>query len=164
MGHAGGQAHQHRNAESLREVERRADHVVGLLLRRGLEDGDQREFAVEARVLFVLRRVHRGVVGRHDDQTAVGAGHRRVDEGVGGDVHADMLHADQGALAGKRHAERLLHGGLLVGRPRAVDAAFGRKRVSLNVLRDFRGGRARVGVDARKSGVESPQREGFISQ
>ena len=115
VGHAGGHAHQYWNLVLFREVEGRADHVVGLLLGRGFERGDEGELPVEARVLFVLRGVHRGVVGHHDNQTAVGAGHARVDEGVGGDVQSDVFHADHGPFADERHAEGLLHGRLFVG-------------------------------------------------
>ena len=164
VGHARGQAHQYGDVEALRVVEGVAHHVVGLLLGGGLEDRDEGEFAVEARVLFVLRRVHRRVVGRDDHQAAVGSGHARIDKGVGGDVHADVLHADQRPFAAERHAEGLFHGGLLVGRPFAVDVSLGSERVVLDVFRDFGGGGAGIGVDARQTGMEGAQCEGFISE
>ncbi len=154
VGHAGRQAHQYGNAVFLREVERGLHHLVGLLLRGGLERRDKGELAVEARVLLVLRRVHRGVVGRDHDQPAVGAGHRRIDECVGGDVHAHVLHADQRPFSGKRHAQRLLHRRLLIGRPCAVDAPLGGERMSLYIFGDFGRRRARIGIYARQSGVE----------
>ena len=164
VGHAGGQAHQYGNAVALREFEGLLHHLVGLLLRRGLEDGDERELAVKARVLLVLRGVHRGVVCRHDHQAAVGPGHRRVDEGVGRHVHAHVLHADQRPLAGERHAEGLLHGGLFVGRPEAVDAPLLGEGAALDVFGDFGRGGTRVGVDARQTRVEGSQCESFVSE
>jgi len=164
MGHAGRQAHQHRNPEPLREVEGGLRHVVCLLLVRRLEGRHEGEFPVEARILFVLRRVHRGVVGCHDHQPAVGSGHRRVDEGVGRHVQPHVFHADQRALAGERHAERLLHGCLFVRRPRAVHVALRSQGMLLDVFRDFGRGCARIGIDTRQSRVERPQCEGFVSE
>ena len=164
MGHAGRQAHQRRDAVALRQPERLLHHVVGFLLGRGLEDRHSGEFAVEARILLVLWRVHRGIVGRHDDQTAVGSRHGRVDERVGRDVHPYVLHADQRPLSGERHAQGFLHGGFFVGRPRAVDAALRGERMELDVFGDFGRGGARVGVHARQTCVEGSQRESFVSE
>jgi len=48
MGHAGRQAHQHRNPEPFREVEGGLRHVVCLLLVRRLEGRHEGEFPVEA--------------------------------------------------------------------------------------------------------------------
>ena len=164
MGHAGRQTHQYGNTVLLREVEGRLHHVVGLLLVRRFEGRHEGELAVKARVLLVLRRVHRRVIGRDHNQPAVGAGHRRIDECVGGDVHAHVLHADQRPFSGERHAEGLLHGGLFIGRPSAVHAALGGERMTLNEFGYFGRGRARIGIDARQSGVERAQCEGFVSE
>ena len=164
MGHAGRQPHQYRNPVTFREVEGGLRHFVCLLLIRRFEGRHEGEFPVETRILLVLRRVHRGVVGRHDYQSAVGPGHRRVDEGVGRHVQPHVLHADQRALAGERHAERLLHGRLLVRRPGAVYTPFCGEGMLLDVFRDFGRGCARIGIDARQSRVEGPQCEGFVSE
>ena len=50
-------------AQLLRQVETVCHHVVGLLLVRGFEARNECELGIEARVLFVLRGMHRGVVG-----------------------------------------------------------------------------------------------------
>ena len=114
VGHAGGDAHQHGHALALAVVEGGSHHVVSLLLRGGLEGGYHGELAVEARILLVLRRVHRGVVGHQHHHAAVDARHAAVDEGVGTDVQSHVLHAHQGSFAHVRHAESGLHGSLLV--------------------------------------------------
>ena len=50
-------------------------------------------------------------------EAAVRPGERGAHERVGGHVQADVLHRDQGPLAGERGAEGLLEGRLLVHRP-----------------------------------------------
>lgn len=155
---------EHRDAEALREVEAVTGHFIGLLLARRLENGHQSELAVETRVLLVLRGVHRGVVGRHHHQAAVGAGHGRIDEGVGGDVHAHMLHAYKRPLAGERHAQGLLHRRFLVRGPVAVDSALAGERKSLDIFRDFSRRSSGIGIYPRKSCVDSPERQGFVSE
>ena len=122
MGQTGRYAQQYGEFLPLGEGEGIFGHLIGLLLCRGFECGDHGELAVETGVLLVLRRVHRGVVGGHDNHAAVDTGHGGIDEGVGGDVHPDMFHAHHAAASGVGHAQRRLHGGLLVGAPRAVYA------------------------------------------
>ncbi len=131
------EACQHRDAETLGELEAVAGHIVCLLLCGGLEGRNHSEVGIEARVLLVLRRVHRGVVGGDHQQAAVGACHGRVDERVGRHVHADMLHRCHGPLAAERHAESLLHGRLLVRRPVRVNLALVSQRVLLHELENF---------------------------
>ena len=164
VGHAGRQAHQHRNPEPFRKFERGFHHIVSLLLGGGFESRHEGEFSVEARILLVLRGVHRRVVGHDHHQSAVGPGHRRVDEGVGSHVQSHVFHADQRAFAGERHAERLLHGRLFVRRPRAVDAARDGEGMILDIFGDFGRGCTRISIDARQSRMERPQREGFVSE
>ena len=164
MGHAGRQAHQHRDSEPFREFERGFHHVIGLLLSGGFEGRHEGEFTVETRILLVLRGVHRGIVRNDDHQSAVGAGHRRVDESVGRHVQTHMFHADQRAFAGERHAERLLHGCLFVRRPGVVHAARGGEGMALNIFGDLGRWGARISIDARQSRMERPQREGFVSE
>ena len=104
VGHAGSDAHQHRQTQLLRKVERLLHHVVGLLLRTGFQRGNHRKLAIETRVLLVLAGVHRRVVGNQHNQSAIGTRHSRVDERVGADIQSHVFHADQCALAHERHA------------------------------------------------------------
>ena len=63
MSHAGGDTHQHGQLLLLRIFESGLYHVVGLLLVRRFERRNHSEFAIETRILLVLRGVHRGVIG-----------------------------------------------------------------------------------------------------
>ena len=161
--HAGGDAHQNRYAQLLRQVKCLTHHVVGFLLVRGFETGDKCKLRIETRVLLVLRGVHRWVVSSHNHQTAVDAGDGRVNEGVGTDIHAHMLHADHRAFAGVGHAESRLHGCLLVGSPAAEDSLGSLGFAELDVLGDFGGRSTRVGVYAAQSGINSALGNGFVT-
>ena len=127
-------AQQHWLLDGLRVVEGHRHHVVGLLLCRRLEHGYQRKLAVEPRVLLVLARVHRRVVGGQHHQSALHSGYGTVDECVGAYVHAHVLHAHERPLSGIRHAERSLHGCFLVGAPARVYSPLLCNRVVLNKL------------------------------
>ena len=164
VGQARGQTEHHRHAPALGKVEGLADLVVGFLLVRGLEEGDLREDAEVAAVLLVLARVHRGVVGDDHDQPAVRAGDGRVHERVGGDIEPDVLHAGHRALAGERHAERLLHGRLFVAAPGGADAQRAGLGRLLDVFRDLGRGRAGVGVHAGDPGVDRRLRHRLVAQ
>ena len=139
-------------------------HVIAFLLVRRFEDGNQREFAVEAGILLVLGGVHGRVVGGDDDDAAVHAGDAGVHEGIGADVHAHMLHADQRPFPGIGHAQGGLHGRFFIRTPAAADAAFLRERVSLDEFRDLGGRRARVGIDAGQTGVQGSQSKRFVTK
>ena len=117
MGEPGHQPDHDRDAQLFGDVEGLPGHVVGFLMVGGLEAGDLGELGIEAAVLLVLGAVHAGVVGGDDDQPAVGPGEGRVHERVGGDVETDVLHRDQGPLAGEGDAQGLLVGHFLVDRP-----------------------------------------------
>ena len=117
MGETCDNAQQHRLLYSLRVVECRRHHVVSLLLVGWLKDGQQCEFAVEARVLLVLTGMHRRVVGSQYNESALHTRYGTVDKCVGTYVHANVLHAHQGALTGIRHTQGGLHGSLFVGTP-----------------------------------------------
>ena len=166
MGHTGGDAHQHGNLHLLGVVKCLPHHVVGFLLTGRFVVGNHRETAVEAGILFILRGMHRGVVGGHHHQASVGSGHGGVDEGVGGHVHADVFHADHGALAHIGHAESRLHGGLLVGAPLAEDTLRGRIGLLtvLDVLGNLRRGSSGIGVDTGNARMYSRQCYGFIAK
>ena len=148
MGHAGGDAHEYRQLLLFAEVEGSGHHVVGFLLTGRLEGGNHGKLAIEARVLLVLTGVHGGVVGSEYDHAAIDTRHATIDEGVGADVHAHVLHAHQRTLAHERHAQGLFHGRLLVGTPTAVNAALAGQRIALNKLCDFCRWGAGIGVDA----------------
>ena len=98
MRHAGCKAHEHRNMIGLGIVERLAHHVVGLLLVRRLEARHHGEVCVESGILLILRGVLRWIIASHDHKATVGPGDSRIDESVGADIHADVLHAHKGAL------------------------------------------------------------------
>ena len=68
---SGYNAQKHRLFDSLGVVERLSYHVVGFLLVRRFENWNHGKFSVEARVLLVLRRVHRRVIGSKYNQAAV---------------------------------------------------------------------------------------------
>ena len=74
-----------------------------------------------------------------------------------------MLHAHQGALAGPAHAQRLLVGDLLVGRPEGVDIA-GLLGAPLDELEDLGRRRAGVAVDAADPGVDCAEADGFVTE
>ena len=114
MAQTGHETHDYRNLKPLAEFEAVGCHVVGLLLTRRLKQRNHGEFGIETRILFVLRRVHRRIVGGNDEQAAVGSGESRVDESVGAYVHADMLHRNNSAFAAERHAKGLFYCGFFV--------------------------------------------------
>ena len=99
MRHAGCKAHEHRNTIGLGIVERLAHHVVGLLLVRRLEARHHGEVCVESGILLILRGMLGRVIASHDHKTTVGPGDSRIDESVGADIHADMLHAHKGTFS-----------------------------------------------------------------
>ena len=154
MGHAGGDTHQHRQFLLLRVFKGDRHHVVGLLLVRGFERRNHGKLTIEARVLLVLRGMHRGVVGHQNNEAAVDASHTAINKRVGTDVESYMLHTNQGALTHERHTQSGFHSRLLVGAPTAVHAAFLRQGITLDKLCDFGRRRTRIGIHARESGVE----------
>jgi len=107
--------------------------------------------------------VHTGIVGHGENKAAVGAGDGRVHEGVGGDVEANVFHAHKGPLAGPAHAQRLLVGHLLVGRPKGVDVAVGLSD-ALNVLEDLGRRGARVAVNAAHPGVDGAETDRLVAK
>ena len=160
MRQAGHHAEKDRKAHLLGEGEGLAYHVVGLLLVGRFEDRDHGEIGVKTRILLVLGGMHRRVVGGEHDKAALHAGHGGVDEGVGADVHADMFHAHEGALAGIGHAQRGLHGSLFIGAPAAPHL----RGIGLDELGHFRGRRAGVCIHAGQSGMERSQGHSLVSE
>ena len=136
--HACRDAEQDRIAQPLGKLEAVIDHIVGFLLARGLEHRNHREVSVHAVVLFVLRRVHRGVVGGYDNHAAVDAAHRRIHKAICRYVHAHVLHAAERTLAGITHTQGRFHRRLFVGAPAGVDAPLLGYRRALDVFGYFR--------------------------
>ena len=139
---------QYGDMQMLGEFESLAGHVVGFLLIARLEHGHHGEISIKSRILLVLRGMHRGVVGRYDQQTSVGARHGRIHEGIGRHVQAHVLHRRDGALAAIRHTQRCLQRGLLVARPVAVYAAATALLVALYIFHNLSGGSSGIGIRA----------------
>ena len=108
--------------------------------------------------------MHGRVVTGGYHQAAVGTGHGRSHERIRAHVEAHVLEAHQGAFAGIGHAQGTFHGRFLVTGPVPVHVVLPRKRVQLDVFRDFCGGSAGIGINARQTGMQGPQSQGFISQ
>ena len=101
--------------------------------------------------------MHGRIVGRDDHQSALHAGDGGIDEGIGTDIHAHMLHAHQGALPGIGHAQSRLHGRFLVRTPPAAHAPFPGERIVLDEFRNLGGRRPRIGIHAGQPGIQCPQ-------
>ncbi len=152
-----------RFAKLFRKLEAISHHVVGFLLIGWFQTGNKGKLGIEARVLFVLRRVHRGVVSSKDDESTFDASNGAVDESVSTDVHAHMLHANEGSLACIRHAKSCFHCRLLVRAPTRMNATFFGKRMALYVFSDFRAWCTRISVHATQSGIDGTKSNGFIT-
>ncbi len=124
VGDAHGLVQHDRGVEALRDLERAAGEVVGLLRVGRVEARDAREGRVVARVLLVLRAVAGRVVGGQQHEAGVHARVGHAHERVGRDVDAHVLHRGERAHAAHGGADGHLEGDLLVGRPLAVDAVL----------------------------------------
>ena len=109
--------------------------------------------AIEAAVLLVLRRKHRGVVGHYNDD-ALGADDGGIHEGVAADIQTHMLHAGHGAFACVGNADGGLEGGLLVGAPVGTDAFLGSLFGLNHIFGNLRGGGARVAVNGTAASID----------
>ena len=157
-------AHHHRNTAAFGKFETIPGHVVGLLLVAGFEHRNHCEIGIEAGILLVLRRMHGGIVGRDDQQTAVGSGHGRIHERIGRHVQAHMLHRRDGPLAAVRHAQSTLHGRLLIARPMRVQSPGTRHGVLLHKFKNFGGRSSRIGIRPGQASVDSAQSQCFVTQ
>ena len=104
--------------------------------------------------------MHGGIVGGKDDNPAIDSGHGGIDEGVGADVHAYVLHAHEGAFSGIGHAQGCLHGSLFIGTPAAPNF----RGMGLDELGDFGGRRSGVGVHAGQSGMQRSKGDRLVSE
>ena len=91
------------------------------------QHGELGGFRIVAGILLVLRGMHARVVRNADDHARIHARIGDGEEGVGGDVESDVLHAAKAPLPCHRGAERRFHGDLFVGRPFAVDGVVLRR-------------------------------------
>ena len=147
----------HRCVESLGDLERPHREVLRLLAVRWLEDRDFRGARELPVVLLVLRRVHRGIVGGDQHQSAVDARVRRAEQRICGDIDADVLHRHERPEPAEARAVRRLVGDLLVGRPLAADAAASRQR-----FEDLGARGARVGGGEMRPCFEGSLRYRFV--
>jgi hypothetical protein len=108
-------------------------------------------------VLLVLRGVHAGVVGAHDDQPPVHAREREGHERIGRHVEAHVLHGDDGAPAGQRSPNGGLEGDLLVDAPLGMDALEMGGR-----LEDLGGRRARIPAGETGPSAHGAVGDGFV--
>ena len=123
MGQAGNDTHQHGKFFPLRQFVCIFHHVIRLLLRRRFEDRHHGKLAIEARILLVLRRMHRRVIRRQHHDSSVNTRNCRIDKRIGAYIHTYMLHTDQCPLAHVRHTQSRFHSGLLIRAPAAVQAS-----------------------------------------
>jgi len=128
-------------------------HVVGFLRVGRLEHRHVGEAPPVAGILLVLRRRQPDVVGDGDNQPTVHAGQGQRHQRIGGDVHADMLHAAEGTRAGVGGADGDFQRHLLVHRPFGIDVRIGR-----NDFEHF--SRRRTGVSGSNLDAGLPDRAG----
>ncbi len=158
VGDAGHAAQHHRGVELLGEFEGQAGELLALLRVGRLQHRHLGKFGVVAAVLLVLRGVHLRIVGRHQHQPAPHPGVGEGEEGIGGNVDADVLHASQGAGAAERGADGNFEGDLLVRRPGGVDF-----RIIDDVFENFGTGSARIGGGDLDPRLEGAAGNGFIT-
>ena len=75
-----------------------------------------------------------------------------------------MLHRSHGTLATERHAESLLHGSLLIGRPMGMYLTLARQRILLHKFQNFSRRRTGIRIRAGESGINCAEGESFIAQ
>ena len=120
VGHTGTHLEEHRGVELLGQLIGRLGEGQSLGRVGGLQHGQLGRAGVVAGVLLILGGVHPGVVGHSDNHTGVDAGIGDGEQGIGGHVEANVLHAAEGPLARQTGAEGGLHGHLLIGGPFGV--------------------------------------------
>ena len=161
---SGHDAQQYRHTQLLRQVEGISCHVVCLLLVGWFEYRYHGKLAIEAAVLLVLARMHRGVVGREHHQSATHASDGAVDKRVGTHVHSHVFHTHQGTPSGIAHAQCGLHGCLLVCAPAAVYAALTGQLVALYVFCDFGAGRTWIGIYTAQPCMYGPEGHSLVAK
>ena len=154
MAQSGHEAHKHRYRKTFGKTETIFGHIICFLLVGGFKRRHKREISVETRVLFILRRVHRRVIGSYHEQTAVGSSHGRVYISVSRHIHTYMFHRNDGTLAAIRHTESLFDCRLLIAAPMRVNSALARHFIPLHKLENLCRRSAGIRISPRKSGVD----------
>ena len=158
VGQASGDTQQHRGVEALADLERGPRELLCLLGIAWLQHRDLRQPRVVPVVLLVLGAEHAGIIGGDDHQAATHSDIGSGDQGIGGDVQANVLHRDQRPGAGQGGAERYLKCHLLIWRPFSLDL-----RVLDQGFQDLGGGCAWVGGGNKHAGLKCPPGDGLIA-
>ena len=139
--------HKHWSAHFLGKFKAETGHIVCLLLIGRLQNRYEREFSIKSRILFILRRVHRRIVGRYHEHASVSSGNAGIDKSVGSDVHSHMFHADNRPPSHVRHSESGFHGSLFISTPFAVHSVFPGFLIALDKFGNLSGRRARISIN-----------------
>ena len=157
----GGHPDQHDLPRFLGELEGVGDHVLGLLHRRGLQQGDARGHRLPAGVELVGGGVGAGVVAGDDHKPPLYPGLGGAVERVRHAQKAVLLHYAQSPAIGQGRARAGLQGADLVGGPLRVKAPlpgnFSQHSQHLG------GGRAGVGGGEIDSGLHRAPHDGLVT-
>ena len=148
MTDARGQSQENRRVPSLGDFDSTECELVGFLRVRGLQHGHRGSQRITPVVLLILTGGHPRIVGRDHYQSPVQPNGGHGEQGVRGNIQPDVLHGDNGALAGKGDANRHFQRHFLVGRPLRSSAE------SFEGFQYFRGGSAGIAGSERHVGVE----------
>ena len=151
VGQARHHTHENRKFQLLRQRIGIRHHIICLLLRRRLHNRDHSKFAIESRILLVLRRVHRGVIGSQHHESAIHTRNGRVDKRIGSHIHTHMFHTYERALTGIRHTQGSLHGRLLIRTPAATHL----RCMSLYIFSNLGRWRTRISIHTTYSSMYS---------
>ena len=157
MANAGGHAQHHRLGKLLRNGERRAGKIVGLLRIRRLEHDDACRAGVLAIILFVLTRRHAWVVCRNQHQAAGDAAIGCRKQHIGRDIDANVFHRHQSARAAKGRAHADFKGDFFVRRPLRLAAEQGKGLENLGRWR------SRIPRAKQYTSIQGGQGDGFVT-
>ena len=157
MAHPGGHPEKNRNPPALADLERRAQQIVRILRIRRLEHRRRRGLGIAPAVLFILARRHAGIVGHHQNVTAVHARIGHGEENIGRHVEADVLHRANHPRTGERCAQRHFCGHFLIWRPLGFPAE------GAEFLEDLRGRRARIARSESHAAMQRRQRHRLVA-
>jgi hypothetical protein len=115
-----GDAHQDGKPVLFGKVQHIPHQVIGFLLIPRLKERNTGKIRVAAGILLVLTGIQEGSSATITNQSALGSGHGGIHKRIRRHIQAHMLHADDNAPTGVRHAQRFFHRRLFVGTPFAV--------------------------------------------
>ena len=156
---AGGGADHDGHIELLGKIVGSLHEVQAFLGIGGLEHSDLGSLGIVAVVLLVLGGVHTRVVGGDDDHAAADAVVGSGEDGVGGDVDADVLHGAKAADAGDACAVGDFRCDLFVRGPLAVQGIL----VLGQVLKNLGAGGAGIRRANLDAGLIGASGNGFIA-